>query len=369
MKPKRIAAIILLVMMFVLPIYVVMGVSRFWRDMPLPTWETLTDHSYITHLGSYVSEQFSKNQLLSETKSAMKYHTGVREENGIYIGQNRLIKDMEEPEEEKLSANISALNQFFSSQRADSFLILLPTSAAINQEEIPKYAVTVNQKNIIDNVYNQMGENARTIDAYSALFAQREEYLYYRTDDRLTIRGAYAVYGAVIDKMGHYRRNIEAFDVEHARSDYYGPLYPLTDFRNIQPDRISLYHYTKYGRQFEVEVYGASGVVKSDTPYLTEWLDTDNPDMVYLGAGQIMTKIHVEESPYKEKLLILGDDNAYKVGEFLQLHYQDITIVNTARIMELPQQLRLSDYDKIVLIFDVDTFTHTYQPFDLGSLG
>ncbi|MBC8570791.1 DHHW family protein [Zongyangia hominis] len=368
MKPKRIAAIILLIMMFVLPTYVVMGTNRFWRDMPLPTWETLADHSYMTELGNYVSGQFAKNELLSQTKTTLKYYTGVREENGVYIGKNRLIKDMEEPNEEKLNANISALNQFVSGKRADAFLVLLPTSAAINQEEIPKYAVSVNQKNIIDNVYNQVGENIRTIDAYSALFARREEYLYYRTDDRLTIGGAYVVYGAMIEKMGHYRRNIESFDVEHVRSDYFGPLYPLTDFRNIQPDRISLYHYTRYGREYQIKVYGADGVAQSDTPYLTQWLDTDNPDMVYLGAGQIMTKIHMEESPYKEKLLILGDDNAYKLGEFLQLHYQDITIVNTARIMELPEDLALDEYDKIVLIFDVDTFTHTYQPFDLGSL-
>ena len=368
MKPKRIAAIILLLMMFVLPLYVVLGAPQFWQDLPVPTWKTLQNHTYMEQLNNYVSGQFAQNRTLTGMQSTLKYYTGVREENGIFIGDNKLIKNLEEPEEEKLEANISAVNQLASARSGDVFLVLIPTSVVINQEEIPQYATNVNQRDIIDRVYNQVGENARTIDAYSALFEKREEYLYYRTDDRLTISGAYEVYSAMIDKMGHYKRTIDAFDVEHARSDYYGPLYPMTYFKNVEPDRLSFYHYTKYDREFQIKVYGSGEVVESDSPYLTRWLYTDNPDMVYLGAGQIMTEIHVEESPYEEKLLLLGDDNAYKLGEFLQLHFQDVTIVNTARIAELPQEIDLEEYDKIVMAFDVDTFTHTYQPFDMGGL-
>ena len=158
MKPKRIAAIILLLMMFVLPLYVVLGAPQFWKDLPVPTWKTLQNHTYMEQLNNYVSGQFAQNRTLTGMQSTLKYYTGVREENGIFIGDNKLIKNLEEPEEEKLEANISAVNQLASARSGDVFLVLIPTSVVINQEEIPQYATNVNQRDIIDRVYNQVGE-------------------------------------------------------------------------------------------------------------------------------------------------------------------------------------------------------------------
>ena len=120
-------AIILLLMMFVLPLYVVLGAPQFWQDLPVPTWKTLQNHTYMEQLNNYVSGQFAQNRTLTGMQSTLKYYTGVREENGIFIGDNKLIKNLEEPEEEKLEANICLLYTSRWRRQRQRFVPVLPS--------------------------------------------------------------------------------------------------------------------------------------------------------------------------------------------------------------------------------------------------
>ena len=55
---------------------------------------------------------------------------------------------------------------------------------------------------MIDRCYGGMDEKIVTVDAYSALAAHTDEYLYFRTDHHWTQLGAYYAYTAFCEAAG-----------------------------------------------------------------------------------------------------------------------------------------------------------------------
>lgn len=66
------------------------------------------------------------------------------------------------------------------------------------------------QKDMIDKTYSQM-DSILTVDAYSALRAHTDEYIYFRTDHHWTARGAYYAYTALCGAAGFDPVALDAF--------------------------------------------------------------------------------------------------------------------------------------------------------------
>ena len=98
--------------------------------------------------------------------------------------------------------SIKAINNFAEDNPdVKTFAMIVPTSAGIYKERLPENAPNEDQKECIDEFYSAMSDKIMTLDAYSALNAEKDEYIYYRNDHHWTTGGAYAAYSATIKKM------------------------------------------------------------------------------------------------------------------------------------------------------------------------
>lgn len=83
-----------------------------------------------------------------------------------------------------------------------------------------------------------------------------EEYIYYRTTDNLTAKGGYLVYEQLGMRLGiSPLRTLDQFDIDYSDDYFYGELYEQLPVDRIQPDRVLLYRFSKYRREYQVTHY------------------------------------------------------------------------------------------------------------------
>ena len=148
--------------------------------------------------------------------------------------------------------NLQALQAYSAQTSSPCYFLLSPTAAAIAQQKIPSLALEslFNQKLYIQRCYSSLS-SFRTIDAYNGLFSHQSEYLFYRTDSRLTALGCYYLYVSAGEKLGYTARSMDYFSISHPMHDYRGNLTQQVPYAQVEPDVISLFHYQKdvYKRQ------------------------------------------------------------------------------------------------------------------------
>ena len=177
---------------------------------------------------------------------------GAKEFDGIYVGDDILVEDIGQPDEEQTQRNIESLVAFSDQSRIPTYFMLLPTKCAIKQSEIPQAAPLFNQRQFIEQTYNQLLGKATVVDVYPALFARFEEDLYYKTAPDLTALGAYCVYEVLAQRLDITPRPQEDFDIQYVTHSYYGETYQRSAYQDISPDVIALYRYQKNNRTYSV---------------------------------------------------------------------------------------------------------------------
>ena len=114
---------------------------------------------------------------------------GKTENNGVYIGkEGYLFEKFEygENEKEHLEKVANTVNQFVANTELPIYFMLIPNSIYINQDKLPDYATTYNQKEIINNFYNKLDNKITTIDVADILMENKDKYIYFKTDHHMT---------------------------------------------------------------------------------------------------------------------------------------------------------------------------------------
>ncbi len=156
------------------------------------------------------------------------------------------------------------------------------------------------QKDMIDYCYAAMGENVRTVDAYSALRRHVDEYIYFRTDHHWTARGAYWAYTAFCETAG-----LEAVDLDRfERSQLDGFLGTMYQWTSGIPQSETLKANPDY-----VEVFRPIVGIGDVNYYMDSTLSTP------YGSAVIA---HVDESVGNKYLTFIGGDTPIFIAEIEQ---------------------------------------------------
>jgi hypothetical protein len=259
----------------------------------------------VNGIDNFVSDHFTARKKLISLKTNMDIVSGKKEVNNIFILKDRLIKRFSEPNYEKVSDNINAINLFSQRIDKDVYVMIAPTAAGVYEDHLPKYAKVYNQKTFIDYVYNYLNkDNVVTLDVFNPLFSTREEYIYYRTDHNWTSLGAYYAYSSTIKKMGFVPISLNSFDIEHASNDFKGTLYSKILYNNIKSDTLDFYHYKKGYNVTSVVVGRGKDAKVSDSMYFKEYLNNNNKYSAMLGEEAPIVTITTDEPSGKNILVI-----------------------------------------------------------------
>ena len=159
--------------------------NRYLQQLPVPS---------LAEFETYVTDQFVGRDSWISAKSRTEKLLGKRENNGVYFCQkDTLITRFDTPDEKKLAANLSYVEQFAQKAPAPVYFSLIPTQACIWADRLPDGAPNASQPDVLNQAINSV-PSAIWADLYAPLAAHAGEDIFYRTDHHWTSLGAYYGY-------------------------------------------------------------------------------------------------------------------------------------------------------------------------------
>lgn len=297
---------------------------------------------------------------LAQIQVKLKRFSGQTIQDNLFLTKDAIYENVLEPDpqSEITVNNANGMLEFVYRYYIPTYLMVVPTACAIKQNDIPQNAPLFNQKNYIDSVYRNVSGVITSVDAYSALFASMDEYIYYRTMPELTGLGGYYLYLALGDKFSLRTRSLAQFEQIYLDHSYYGSLYQRLPYPDVQPDIYSYYRMSLFRRDYRLTRYEANGLTRRYNDIILPETAKDPAKEitdVVLGGRAPVISIRVD-SPYKERLLVFGDETVKAYIPFLAAHYNEIYIVDLelADLDDL-ERLGIKHFDQVLFSYSVDT--------------
>ena len=308
-----------------------------------------------------VSENIPLREELSGLMDTVRYLSGVRHFDDIYIGSNgSLLLDIEKPTSRTFSAAKNYILGFAEKNQIKPYFMLIPTASAILQQELDSFSEKdiYNQRYMINNMYSEFEGGVRTTDIYQTLYDHRGEYIYYHTENLPTSLGGYYIYGELCSRLGIEQTGLDSFSVAYSAYGFYGSL--ATDFlkQYCSSDFVSLYEHTE-NKNIVFERFENNGVVLSSENLFVynENLFEDKTDMIFGGNYPVMEITSAKSLGERNSILIFGDESAKSWLPFLVSNYGKITFVDLNLANEnLLSKVSASDYDQVLFAYSTSTF-------------
>lgn len=368
MISKRVTAVILLFLIFGISLSIAVGSRLSGSEFPKYNRFYYMEE-YMSDIEDFVQENFPFAERLKNSSVQLQLLLGKKEHDDLFIGNDILIEDIEQPDENIMERNLQELQAFVEMETYTPISVLyLPTKYAIKQQELPDNAeyFAFNQKNFIDKSYAALSGKATTVDAYSTLFANNDKYLYYRTDPNLTGLGAYYVYSALIQRMGMSPLEQDEFDQQHISHNYYGSTFAASSYKDISPDIITLYHPTN---QSSVAVTHHNDYSYTYNELYPKHLMELSGDLsVILGgdSGDITIRSGLKR---QRKLLVFGDESILPILPLLSAHYYEIRFIDFEHWNDtVLNELDMEEMDQILLAYSVDSLIHDPYPAQIRQV-
>lgn len=368
MISKRVTAVILLFLIFGISLSIAVGSRLSGSEFPKYNRFYYMEE-YMSDIEDFVQENFPFAERLKNSSVQLQLLLGKKEHDDLFIGNDILIEDIEQPDANIMERNLQELQAFVEMETYTPISVLyLPTKYAIKQQELPDNAeyFAFNQKNFIDRSYAALSGKATTVDAYSTLFANNDKYLYYRTDPNLTGLGAYYVYSALIQRMGMSPLEQDEFDQQHISHNYYGSTFAASSYKDISPDIITLYHPTN---QSSVAVTHHNDYSYTYNELYPKHLMELSGDLsVILGgdSGDITIRSGLKR---QRKLLVFGDESILPILPLLSAHYYEIRFIDFEHWNDtVLDELNVEEMDQILLAYSVDSLIHAPYPAQIRQV-
>lgn len=295
--------------------------NRNLAGKPAPSLKSVLSGQFESDAESYVTDQFALRDHWIALKAYAERLLGKRENNGVYICSDTLIERIDEPDADRLAANLSAVNRFAESSAVPVYFTLIPSAAEIWQDKLPAGAPRCDERALIERLAAET--KAVSIDTLSALSAHSGEALYYRTDHHWTSLGA--LYGAQALLNGMDIETTLAADSAPVRvtDAFYGTLYSRSGARYIQPDDIDVY--VPGGEITVTHIEGEKEVVTG--LYDEEKLAVKDKYAFFMGGNQPLAVVRTGNEG--KKLLLIRDSYAdceipFLCGAFSEIHALDL---------------------------------------------
>lgn len=336
--------------------------NRNLAQMPELSIDGILSGEFSQDFETYITDQFLGRDFLIQLKSTVEVMLGKQENSEVYYGKNQtLIENLKPIDETLLSENIDAINlliaQFDLTQSQISqlkipvYFALIPTSAAIWEERLPKGAPNYQQNEKIEEIYNKI--ECETVDIYGALETRATEELYYRTDHHWTSLGAYYGYVAFIEKTGEQAKDINSYQKEVVTEKFFGTMYSKVGAWWIEPDQIDSYVPQEVVLVTKVE---GSQIIESQM-YHTDFLAKKDKYSYFMGGNQPLSVVENLKNRGKENLLIIRDSYMDSQLPFLTEHYGQIHLVDLRFYKgDIVEYARENEIDVVLISYGLQNF-------------
>nr|WP_187351630.1 DHHW family protein [Brevibacillus laterosporus] len=315
----------------------------------------LMSGKFASNVEKYIADQFAARDFWIGLKTDAERVIGKKESHGVYLGKDGfLLQKITPPTDENLKERVAAIHSFDdATPDLRKYVMLVPTAQSVLADKLPSNVSDNGELVSRGKVQRSLRENIHIVDVYPALFANREQSIFYKTDHHWTTNGAYYAYQALGKQMGFEPKIKEDFRIETVTNGFYGSLYSKSGYRHMKPDSIELYLPKDNGR-YRVEYVDEQQ--RSDSLYVMDNLKKKDKYTVFLNGNHGLIKIATSNREGR-KLLVIKDSYANSLLPFLTQHFQEIYVVDLryyeGDIKKLIQEQQIHD---MLLLYNVQTF-------------
>ncbi|GIO34538.1 MULTISPECIES: DHHW family protein [Paenibacillus] len=329
--------------------------NRMLVQLPRFSLKALLSGTFTSDFEKYVSDQFAFRDLWIGAKTDTDRLLGKKESNGVYLGKDGyLIQKFVPPAEGDLEAKMEAVHAFDDATPGlRKYAMIVPTAAAVLQDKLPKYAETGVEEAYLGQIRQKLPSDIRFVDVFPALYAERDQPIFYKTDHHWTTQGAHAAYLELCKQMGLKPQNEEGFRIRQVTGGFYGSLYSKSGFRHLRPDGIQLY-LPKEQEKYTVTYVGEGQT--SDSLYAMDQLQKKDKYAVFLNGNHALIRIQ-SARPNGKKLLVVKDSYANSFIPFLLGHFGEIDVADLRYYEDdLAAFVKEQGIQDMLLLYNVNTF-------------
>lgn len=377
MNYKKVIAILFSVILVALPLITAFSEKNDFSErenrplaqFPEVSGSTILDKSFMNGFDSYISDHFIGRDFWVKIKSNLELLTLKKENNSILLTKNdTLVEELNTPDQRKLAQNIDGILEFAKANPdAKISAAIAPTSCDIYASALPYGKEVWNQGEQIKDFYSKISEKVSSIDLYSTLLSNKEQYIYYNTDHHWTTLGAYYAYRQIATSLDFKPYEKNQFDIEHVTNDFHGT-YSSKSNIDVKSDTIDIYTLAQSDSKVtEVIINNGKEKTSYDGMYFREWLSKKDKYSVFLGQVQpeVTIKTNVQNN---KKLLIFKDSFSHCLVPFLSLHYSEIKLIDLRYTNQNYRELaNVSDYDNVLLLYNIESITHDSTLYTLAD--
>lgn len=258
-----------------------------------------------------------------------------------------------------MSKIANLVNEFANSTDLPIYFMLLPNSIYINQDKLPDNVEVYNQEKIIQDFYNQLNTKIEKIQTTDLLMANKNEYIYFKTDHHMTSLGAYIAYSAFCIQKGEMPVDIRKLEKTTVSQSFLGTFDSKAQIYNQEVDRIDIYLNEINTKLAKVQYDNLT----TKSIFNEEYLDKKDKYSFFLNGNN--AKVIVETNVKNgKKLLLIKDSYAHIMAQFLCQDYEEIHFIDPryykASLIEYANQNNITE---ILFLYNVSNLVS-----DLGLL-
>lgn len=328
--------------------------NRELAQLPGISLQKLQSGEFMDGAEDYVSDQFVFRDFWIGLKVRADLILGVREFDGIYLGDDKyLMKMLEESDEKSVEESLKAINAFAAENKGINInVMLVPNAAYIMQEYLPIGAPTRDQSADLKWVREHLSEDVNCIDVVRTLKQNADKEIYYKTDNHWTSKGASLGFEAAAASLG-IDDPVTTYDIYTVSTDFSGGLASVSGYHGAE-DSIEVYAPKNLETQYLVTTSDNEEMVA--TIYDQSALDKNNQYDVFLGGDHAMVDV-ATANDVDDRLLIVKDSYANCFVQFLLPYYNEIVLIDPLYyeedIQTLVDEKGITD---VLFLYNMDTF-------------
>ena len=338
--------------------------NRYLQQFPKLNVDTVTSGKFMSQFETFITDQFPGRDRWVGAKAAMEQWSGKQENNGVYYcAQDTLIARMEEPDPERLAANLGHVQTLTEKTGVPVWFSLIPGAGHVWADRLPEGAPGADQAALLRQA-EQAAPGAAWVDLETVLMAHREEDIFYRTDHHWTSLGARYAYEALAEAMGLTVPEGDWLESPQVVSTaFYGTAWSTSGAHWVKPDVI-----TRYAPDGGITVVAyPSAEPEPGALYHPEALEKKDKYTYFMGGNKPLYVIRNENLPDGPKVLMVRDSYSDSLAPFLaqscgEVHLFDVRY-NLNSVAEYAEE---NGIDKILVLFSTANFATEHNLFVLS---
>lgn len=325
----------------------------------------ILSENYVEKLNSYMADQFFIREKLISFKSRIDLVLGKNKINNVYIGSdNQLFEEFKITSNDDLFNKVDVINEF---KKANEDLLvnfmLVPTATSILDDKLPLYAPVDDEIEYINNVKSYLLDDIKFIPIYDKLKANKNEYIYYKTDHHWTTDGAYLGYEAFCESTGIEATNKEDFEKIIGSNDFYGSLSSKVGLFGLYKDKLNIY----IPKNSNMLVNYVIEQKKDTSLFNSDKLKHKDKYQVFLNGNHPLIEIETDKNLDK-KILVIKDSFANNFVPFLTENYGNIFLIDLRYYTEsINEFIKNNDINEVLFLYNVNTFNEDDSIFNLST--